>query len=103
MIDRCQSRRRRVARDPGLANTGDIARLLMNAGLASEPARDVLAAATARDITPRTMWVWSHRFGTESLVSAVRAGLGHAELLEHLIADTTPDLAGLRVLADLAR
>lgn len=103
MIDRCQSRRRRVARDPGLANAGDIARLLMGAGVASEPTRDLLATGAARGITPRTMWVWSHRFGTESLVTAVRAGLGHAELLEHLIADTSPDLAGLRVLADLAR
>ncbi len=103
MIGRTHSRRRRVARDPGLANVGDIARLLVDVGVTGLQARDLLTAAMGRGITTRTMWVWAQRFGTEGLVTAVAAGLGHAEMLEHLIAGTEPDFAGLRVLADLAR
>ena len=99
---RSRSRRRRVDRDPGLANVGDLARLLAAVGVPPGPAREVLTAATGRGITTRTMWVWSQRFGGEALAVAVTAGMGHAEMLEHLILDTAPDFAGLRVLADLA-
>ena len=103
MFGRTHSRRRRVARDPGQANVGDIARLLVDIGVTGPQARGVLSAALGRGITTRTMWVWAQRFGTEGLVTAVRAGLGHAEMLDHLIAGTAPDFADLRVLADLAR
>lgn len=92
-----------MARDPGLANIGDIARLLADVGVTGGDARSLLFPAVERGVTPRTMWVWARRFGTEGLITAVAAGLRHAEMLEHLIAGTEPDFADLRVLANLAR
>ena len=90
-------------RDPGLANVGDIARLLADVGVTGPRARALVFPALERGISPRTMWVWAGRFGTDGLIATLGAGVGHAEMLEHLIAGTAPDFADLRVLAELAR
>ena len=100
--DRARDRRiRRVIRDPGLANLGDIARLLDRSGVPHDKARRVLDRAGELGVSPQTMWVWSRRFGADGLATAITAGLGHGELLGHLIDGTSPDFRDLRVLADL--
>jgi len=100
--DRARDRRlRRVIGDPGLANMGDIARLLERAGVPHDEARRVLERAAELGITSQTMWVWSRRFGADGLATAITAGLGPGELLGHLLDGTSPDFRDLRVLADL--
>jgi hypothetical protein len=90
-------------RDPGLANVGDVARLLADVGVTGPRARDLIFPALERGISPRTMWVWAQRFGTDGLIATLGAGVRHAEMLEHLIAGTAPDFRDLHVLAELAR
>ncbi len=94
-------RRRFVERHPGQVNTGDIHRMLLEAGVSERDARVVMGKAGARQVRPLTMWLWIDRFDARTLALVLGADLEHPQILGHLGAGTLPDLDHLAVFASL--
>lgn len=92
-------RTRYVEAHPQRANSGDIERRLLAAGLTSAEARLVVEKAADNGIKPFTMWMWIDQYDAETLAVVVTADLRHDELLAHLGSGTVPDLEQLQLFA----
>ena len=94
-------RTRFVEGHPQHANSGDVERRLLAAGLAPAEARLVVEKAAANGIKPFTMWVWIDQYDAKTLAVVVTADLSHHELLAHLGNGTVPDLEQLQLFASI--
>lgn len=94
-------RTRFVEGHPQRANSGDVERRLLAAGLAPAEARLVVEKAAANGIKPFTMWVWIDQYDAKTLAVVVTADLSHHELLAHLGNGTVPDLDELQLFASI--
>lgn len=94
-------RSRYVEAHPQRANSGDIERRLLAAGLTSAEARLVVEKAADNGIKPFTMWMWIDQYDATTLAVVVTADLRHEELLSHLGSGTVPDLEQLRLFASI--
>jgi hypothetical protein len=100
--DRAADRRSRfVEAHPQRANSGDIERRLLDAGLTPVEARLVVEKAAANGVKPFTMWMWIDQYDAKTLAVVVTADLSHHELLEHLGNATVPDLEQLQLFASI--
>lgn len=96
-----ERRARYVGSHPQRANSGDIERRLLTAGLTSAEARLVVEKAADNGIKPFTMWMWIDQYDAETLAVVVTADLRHDELLAHLGSGTVPDLGALQLFASI--
>lgn len=94
-------RARYVEAHPQLANSGDVERRLLEAGLSSAEARLVREKAADHGIKPFTMWMWIDQYDAATLAVVVLADLRHDELLAHLGSGTVPDLEQLQLFASI--
>ena len=94
-------RRRRVGRNPALANLGDVQRRL-DADLTVVHADFVIERIARHRIDAATLWTWLDRFGAEALVLSLAAGDGYAGLLRILRGEKAYDVDEARLLAELS-
>lgn len=96
-----ERRTRFVEAHPQRANSGDIERHLLGAGLTPAEARLVVEKAADNGIKPFTMWMWIDQYDAQTLAVVVTADLRHDELLAHLGSGTVPDLEPLQLFASI--
>lgn len=96
-----QRRARYVQNHPRSVTSADILARLRRDGIDPEQSAFIVDKAAKARISPFTMWLWLEQFDAEALGLVIAADLTAPQLLEHICNGTVPNLAELRLFAEL--